>query len=421
MSLVRQEDEALSQRFSDLITKQNGVFEFNIDLLVQLLDESQKWGKSQQNLYDSEKLELVLKNALLNQNLLKEEENDLINFLSEYELPASTFGYQETQYGRLNKLTDEQRKQQNDLSAKRNILSTIIRKAIDIIPECKQQQQQQQQQQQEFDTALDKLEKATKANNQNSELKAAGRQVHSAVKKAKDKGMIAPKDFPKLTKYVQGTTAVIKDLTDPEKINEHAKNTEEAIGTNRQWGKLIGGAMLGFLGVALVAVSVAVAVATFGGSTPLSAAGLALGGSMVAAGITVGVAAVAGLSLATTAGIFADRARKGDIAVAGERVLSEAKKIDYLEKKIDSGVSKLSMEILIKLNNELNPGVVLLEEEIKSQINADLLNRYGNLDITIKNKVDEHLPQNLKLLLVEHNNLKIAAEEKEKNRLNLRK
>ena len=50
----------------NLITKKQGKFEFNVVLLVKLLNEAKEMGRSQQDIYDSKSLESILKSVLLN-------------------------------------------------------------------------------------------------------------------------------------------------------------------------------------------------------------------------------------------------------------------------------------------------------------------------------------------------------------------
>src|SRR5262249_45024921 len=80
----------------------------------------------------------------------------------------------------------------------------------------------------------------------------------------------------------------------------------------------VGAAMFSFLGIALMATSIALTVATFGAAVPVSALVFAAGGSVVGAGF------------ATIGGIFANRARKGKIARSGEDVKKKQKKYQML-------------------------------------------------------------------------------------------
>lgn len=75
--------------------------------------------------------------------------------------------------------------------------------------------------------------------------------------------------------------AAIKKCQDAaNKISKHSK------------GKIAGGILLALAGIALVAVSVAVAASTFGASTPLSIAGCVAGVALVSAGIGIAVGTV---------------------------------------------------------------------------------------------------------------------------------
>ncbi|MBX3709692.1 MAG: hypothetical protein KIT56_06805 [Gammaproteobacteria bacterium] len=171
------------------------------------------------------------------------------------------------------------------------------------------------------------LQRATAAESNDSiavlKIKAAGREVLNKAKEAKTK-MSTPAELQELTTFVEGTKNVVSNPND-QNIKNHAKNTQKAIGMNRQWGKLVGGAMLCVLGATLIATSILLTITTFGVATPLSAFGIALASKMTVAGLAISAAAV-GASLTTTAGIFADRGRKGELALAGERVEKEARK-----------------------------------------------------------------------------------------------
>jgi hypothetical protein len=155
-------------------------------------------------------------------------------------------------------------------------------------------------------------------------LQKAGKEVYVASKQAYEKGYVSEKDLPKLVQFINGTTAVINDPKDINTINRHQKNTEEVLGMNRKWTKLVASAMLCFLGVAFIGVSIAFAIGTFGGSTPLSAAGFVLGCHIIGAGFGVGVGMAGGVGLVALGGLFANSARKGSIALVGEQVRDEA-------------------------------------------------------------------------------------------------
>lgn len=179
----------------------------------------------------------------------------------------------------------------------------------------------------ECKSALNELKQALEDPQLNSiELKKAGINVLDTTQMAFEKGEVPNEDLPRLINFIQGTTEVLKNPDDITKIKKHHDNTKDAIGMNRKWGKLIGLAMLAFLGVAIIGVSIVLAVGTFGGTTPLSAAGLALGTNIIASSFAVGIGMAGGLGLASTGGLFAHRAWKGDIAIAGEQVEKEAEK-----------------------------------------------------------------------------------------------
>ncbi|MBX3708364.1 MAG: hypothetical protein KIT56_10315 [Gammaproteobacteria bacterium] len=178
---------------------------------------------------------------------------------------------------------------------------------------------------QRFHRAYRGLQNTAQASRKNpdSPLKAAGRGVLNRAIEAERK--TTQEELSELTKFVEGTTDVVSN-PDDKNIEKHAQNTKNAIGKkNCQWGKLVGGAMLCVLGATLIATSLLLVITTFGVATPLSAFGIAFASKMTVAGVVISAAAV-GASLTTTAGIFADRGRKGELAVAGERVEKEARK-----------------------------------------------------------------------------------------------
>ena len=144
----------------------------------------------------------------------------------------------------------------------------------------------------------------------NNSLDLKGKGIKQIAKNTIENESLTAEDLLNLNKWVRGVDEVIQNPHDLKAIQKHHTNTQEVISMNTQWAKLIAGAMLSFLGVALIGVAIVFAIGTFGGSTPLSAAGFALGWGMVASGFTVGIGMAAGLGLAVGLGIFANSARK---------------------------------------------------------------------------------------------------------------
>lgn len=173
-----------------------------------------------------------------------------------------------------------------------------------------------------FHLACNKLNKSASASDDNpdSELKRAGRFVLDTVKKAYQDNSISPNDLPKLTQFVNGTTAVLNDSNNIYKIDAHIKNTAEVMSMNREWGRLIDVAMTGFLGVALITLSISTAITTFGASSPLSGVGFALGVACCVSCFTIGSAK----SAASIVEFYSIFNRKSPIVLAGERVSTEA-------------------------------------------------------------------------------------------------
>ena len=150
----------------------------------------------------------------------------------------------------------------------------------------------------------------------NSALQEAGSKILQIAKDASEEVDVSEKHQFQLTQCLNSATEVIKDPTNVEKIQHLQKNTEEALAMNSPWLQLMAGAMLGLLGVAVIGISIVLAVGTFGGATPVSAAGLAIGGSMIGAGFAVGIGMAAGLGITVGAGILANDAIKENRAMA---------------------------------------------------------------------------------------------------------
>lgn len=167
----------------------------------------------------------------------------------------------------------------------------------------------------------DALDNPTSANSQ--AFKQAGEEVYRTTKQAYEKGEVSENDLQKLVQFIKGTTDVIND-PNTDNIKTHQENTEEVLGMNRKWTRVVGAAMLGVLGVALIAASIILAIGTFGGSTPLSAAGFVLGGNIIGVGVGLGLGMAFGVGLVTAGGLFGHRASKSNIALAGEQVINEA-------------------------------------------------------------------------------------------------
>ncbi|KTC93409.1 hypothetical protein [Legionella cincinnatiensis] len=171
-------------------------------------------------------------------------------------------------------------------------------------------------------------------NPKNPEVNQAVKNLLSTVKKLKENGEISMSDLPRITKYLKDTTTLINNPDSLDACNQHNSNIQDALGTNRRWGPIVGGALLCIAGVLLVAAAIAITVLTFGASSPLTLPTAAVGGAMTAAGIAmtvgvaVGLAATAGIGVgvASKAGIFVHKAVKGPIASAMEEVSSSIEK-----------------------------------------------------------------------------------------------
>lgn len=99
-------------------------------------------------------------------------------------------------------------------------------------------------------------------------------------------------DLSEITKILNQTTALAKAPSNAYLQREYKEAAEKAAG-HPSFGKKLGGLLLAFLGAAVTVASVLVAVASFGGSTPLSALGVTVGTGaltkgLAGAGILVG-------------------------------------------------------------------------------------------------------------------------------------
>src|SRR5205085_8586991 len=155
---------------------------------------------------------------------------------------------------------------------------------------------------QKFYQACEELCRACELNT-DAPLNKAGRRVLDSAYKAFKEKLIKSEELPSLTEFVNNTAKIIQTPPDHKTFNNYSNSVNQAlsISVDREWGKLIGGAMLSVLGIALVGTAVAVAVATFGGSAPLSALAIAVGGNLAIAGFTVSAAVVTGVTLGSAA------------------------------------------------------------------------------------------------------------------------
>lgn len=179
----------------------------------------------------------------------------------------------------------------------------------------------------DFSKACSELENAGKSN------PAVGNLLIT-VKKLKDDGTLSMSDLPRITQYLTDTTALIKDPNSNEAYIKHNANINDAF--HRSWGPIIGGALLCIAEILLVAAAITVTVLTFGMSSPLTIPALAVGGSVAVAGVSLSATAftavagaglavtgIAGIGIASKAGMFAHNATKDRIiATAMEEVSS---------------------------------------------------------------------------------------------------
>lgn len=139
--------------------------------------------------------------------------------------------------------------------------------------------------------------------NPHSTLKGAGKAVLDTAQS------VISDDLPlnqltQLAEFVSETSKVVENPTN-KNVRNYTNQVQKAtdIGMDFPWVKALGGAMLAFLGIALIITAILVAVATFGGATPLSMLAFPLGGNLLFAGIALAATTVTG-GLATAIGGF---------------------------------------------------------------------------------------------------------------------
>ena len=92
--------------------------------------------------------------------------------------------------------------------------------------------------------------------------------------------------------------------------------------------KALSAVLLCTLGLALITTCVVTAVATYGATTPLSIKGMALGGTLLASGLTIGAGLFAGtVAMGGSFKLFDKKDYSGKLANAMEGVTVEAKNV----------------------------------------------------------------------------------------------
>ncbi|OGT36975.1 MAG: hypothetical protein A3F11_09395 [Gammaproteobacteria bacterium RIFCSPHIGHO2_12_FULL_37_14] len=170
----------------------------------------------------------------------------------------------------------------------------------------------------QFHLACAELEQAiTNASDDKNPLKAALATVSGSALKTARQAVIDNKvptdDMPLLTRALKDNAALVKNPS--EKTYQALKKTaKEIYGINREWGKMMGGALGVVLGSTLILASLATAVVTVGTGTPISLLLGALGVSLIGS-------TALGASVTVGAGLFTHRKRKGNITLSEENVL----------------------------------------------------------------------------------------------------
>lgn len=178
-----------------------------------------------------------------------------------------------------------------------------------------------------FQRALDALDNSVSdIKNLNVALKDAGRDVLDTAK-GFSLDSLDPDKLAQLTKLVSDTSKMVQNIT-LEKVQDYTVQVQQAIDLSRNYARaeLLSGAMLVFLGIALIITSIIIAVATFGGATPLSVVALPLGSSLVITGITLAATAGSGLLVTATGGLVIACAQKEGLA---EETKNLTKTLDF--------------------------------------------------------------------------------------------
>lgn len=158
-------------------------------------------------------------------------------------------------------------------------------------------QQAQQEEQYNYEHSIADLELTLKSTTCHPDVKKCGYTAIEQVRKLEAENTT---DLSTLTHLIHSTNDVIKE---PNKHFDGYRQLANKMPTKRSWGKILSGVALALLGAVIVAASVAVAVASFGVATPLSAMGIVIGASVVTAGVAC-AAGVVGLGAMTAGSIL---------------------------------------------------------------------------------------------------------------------
>jgi hypothetical protein len=194
---------------------------------------------------------------------------------------------------------------------------------------------------QEFDEACMELagaiEEAEETGEKN-QLAAAAKNALALAELYKKNNKVTQEELPKLTTWLRGMAELVDKPNDRVIYKNHLKNTKEAmnIGNQYQWAKILGGIMLAIAGIAVIALATLALISTFAASSPVSIPALAAGsaltalgvsllGSQIAAGVILGAGAVLGAGSLAGGSFFAHHSRKGEIESHGSKL---AKAVD---------------------------------------------------------------------------------------------
>src|SRR3990167_7978663 len=157
------------------------------------------------------------------------------------------------------------------------------------------------------------------ANNKQDPLAIAATTFLQNTEKVVSQNRVSINDMPLLKQAIRHTTLVVQN-PNADNIMQLTETNKQLFGINREWGKIVSGALLCFLCVSLIITSGIIAATTFGTATPLGLLGFVLAGHLFA------IATSGSIGTLTAGSLFIHRGRKGSIAASEEKVTAIAKK-----------------------------------------------------------------------------------------------
>ena len=177
----------------------------------------------------------------------------------------------------------------------------------------------------DFKSAQLDLKAAIEDQNTDPLMAAHAKAVYKAVSKRQDK---KPAETEELTTLLNETTHLVKNPSDTKSVKAYMDKAKKTVG-HRSAKKLVGAAMLGFVGAVVLVGSVVGVAATVGLTSPAGAAGIITGASLLAKSLAIAGASLhlGGSFLGSMGMLFSGR-KKG-----------VADKMDKLAKSVPKGPS----------------------------------------------------------------------------------